>query len=162
MSRLRKAAVAAIFAVALSQLGVTAHHVPVADASSDVEAFALFFAEYNAQYQGVIPTFIEYVYAQDAAEKSDLAKKVQTALLVTDEHLSGLDVRPCFAPFARLASELFDTLIRYFEVVQDDPAIAGALFDYGGSLVTAITASVTDTLTACAPSVTVNPAPVTA
>ncbi len=151
--RVLKAAGAVVLALALSQLGVTAHHVPVPEAASDVDAFALYLNEYQAQADGVIPVFIQYVYAQDAAEKSDLAKKVQTALLTTVEHMDGLDVRDCFSPLAGLADELFATLIRYFEVVQDNPALADALFGFGGSLYSAITAAVPDTLAACAPTV---------
>jgi hypothetical protein len=149
MSRLTKAAGAALLALALA-VPAYSHHVPVPASASDSETFATYLAEQTAQGDGVVSKFMAYRYAK-AAEKSDLGKDAQTALLVTIEHMSSLEVRECFAPFAELVTEFYGTLVRYFEVVGPNPALAEALFAYAGSLYSALTASVGDTVGACAP-----------
>jgi hypothetical protein len=147
--RLTKAAGAALLALALA-VPAYAHHVTVPDVASDSEAFAIYVGEHTAQSEGVVPKFMAYRYAKPA-EKSDLGKDAQTALVVTIEHMASLEVRECFAPFAELVDEFYGTLVRYFEVVGPNPALAEALFAYAGSLYTALTASIVETVAACAP-----------
>ena len=138
-------------AVLLVMSGATlAHHVPLPDAASDSDAFALYLTEQTAQSDGVVTRFMAYKYGK-AEERSDLAKDAQSALVVTIEHMDGLDVRPCFATYAGLVDEFLATLVRYFEVVGASPALAEALFAYAGNLYAALTASVTETVAACAP-----------
>jgi hypothetical protein len=149
MNRIHKAATAAFLALALA-IPAYSHHVPVPSSASDSETFATYLSEQTAQGDGVVSKFMAYRYAK-AAEKSDLGKDAQTALLVTIEHMDSLEVRECFAPFAELVDEFYGTLVRYFEVVGPNPALAEALFAYAGSLYTALTASIVETVAACAP-----------
>ena len=137
--------------LALAPVGASAHHVEVAPAVSDSDAFGTYLAEYTAQVGGAVDLYIQYSVASDAAEKSDAAKAAQDALLITQEHMAGLDVRECFAPFDEVVTEFLDTLVRSFEEALGNPIIAGALDSYAATLYGTLTDQIPATVLACAP-----------
>ncbi len=128
---------------------VYGHHVEVAKADSDSAAFGTYYAEFNAQVLPAVDLYVQYTYATDAAEKSDLAKQTEDALVITIEHVASLDVRECFADFQAETLAFLNALVESF--AETDPAIAQAGVAYADSLFGALVASVGPTVLACAP-----------
>lgn len=147
--RILKAALAASLALALS-IPAYSHHVEVTPAGSDVEAFAVYLSEWRQDRDAIIDLFFKYRYAPTTSEKSTAGLHAQQALVVTEEHLASLDVRECFASYHELATEFVGALLRYFEVVGPNPALAEALFTYAGSVFGALTPLLEGTLSDCA------------
>jgi hypothetical protein len=144
-----------ILAIALLALAIatpaSAHHVKVAAADSDVEAFASYYAEYIAQDTGVLELYREYVLAPSGIEKSDLALELQTALETSIVHMESLDVRECFRPITILVVEQFDALARYFAVIADSPPLGTVILQSAGGIWSAIRSEVAPTLVECSP-----------
>lgn len=141
------------FSFAIEEVGIVqvaeAHHLEVATATSDVDAFGVYLSEWYVQHVELDELYARYGQATSGEEKSDLVLELQNGLVVTIAHLEALDIRPCFRPFAVLVLEELETFARYFEVVADSPPLGTVLMSNKGNLIQAIGGQVAPTLLGC-------------
>ena len=97
-------------AVLLLAAPAAAHHVPVPAAVTDAEAFAVAQAEAIAQDAAFTEAWEGYAAAKPGPEKATAMNGLEAGLVVTIEHLAGLDVRACFAPWHRALMALWETV----------------------------------------------------
>jgi len=124
-----------------------AHHVPVPESVSDVDAFAVYLAEYTAQKDALRESF-QLWDATSGYEKSGVGDALRTGLTATLLHLDSLDVRECFDPFVELTMAEMGAVADYL-AHGDNPPYAAALGAYSGALSNAIKGEIPGTLTDC-------------
>ena len=120
------------------------------ETTSDSEAFAQYYAEFDAYNSELLQTYIQYLVAPSAEEKSAAALQFEDEVVIAIEDFGALEVRECYAPLAEMANELFEQLARYFQYIDTNPPYADAILAYAGSLSTGISGQVNDTVIACA------------
>jgi len=100
----------ALLAALLLASPVAAHHVPVAPADTDAEAFTIAQAEAIAQDAAFTEAWEGYVAATSGPEQATAMNGLESLIVVTIEHLSGLDVRECYAAWHRALLALWETV----------------------------------------------------
>lgn len=143
----------AFLAIAISAAPVSAHHVKVATATTDADAFAIYISEYTAQKLAIIETYRLWTAAESGAEKSSVGDELRTGLLATIGHLDSLELRACFAPFHEMTMAEFEAIADYV-THGDNPPYATALLNFAAALGTATQGQIGGTLIDCAGDVT--------
>ena len=87
----------------------TAHHVPVTATVDTTDSTALnsYVAEYSASFGVVIAALTRYIQVADA----DRLVVLQNALVTGIDHLTGLEVRACYAEVQRLSIADFEAAV---------------------------------------------------
>lgn len=128
MSRLVKAAGAALFALALS-VPTSAHHVPVPDEPLNGQELVTEFVE---QKGAILSALDVYWAASSGGESVVEANAVESAFTVSIEHIRGLSVRDCLKPVKRAILGEIEAAADWFRAYLREPEAvdaASALLD---------------------------------
>jgi hypothetical protein len=101
---------ATLLAVLLLASPVAAHHVFVAEAGTDAEAFATAQLEYAAQLGAVQDAYLLVEGSASGIEALTARNGLEAALVASIDHMAALDVRDCFRLWHVAASGLFEAL----------------------------------------------------